>query len=383
MSNKPSVLVIAADLKPEDLGGAEVHLVETLKRLAGKFDFTVLVGPSDVIKTCWPISVRVVSVKYFPPVNFQSIFFTFYAIVIGLRLCRTQHFSLIWAKQEFPQALAAGVISLFYRLPIYVTAQNPLAFEEEFVLLGPLAVFRPLINFCLRQTVGWSLRRADLVAAVSQYSASLAKSFGARTVTVVPNGVDLQVFRPSPLPARKRFTLVTTSTLIPRNATDVTIKALSLLPASIPWHFQIAGDGPEKEELQRLVTRLRLSERVEFLGTLSPKEVPAFLRQADLFVRPSRYEGFGVSFLEAMAVNVPVITTHSGGQKDFVIPYQTGLVVPVDDIKALTQAIETVFTNTSLRRSVIRNARKMVVDRYNWDNITADIYNHFETLVNK
>src|SRR3989344_6719554 len=95
-----------------------------------------------------------------------------------------------------------------------------------------------------------------------------------------------------------------------------------LLPA---YELVIAGSGPQEQELKKLIRDLNIAGRVKFLGTVSQEELPALLATSGLFVRPSRSEGLGIAFLEAMAAEVPVIATPIGGIPDFLKDYVTGL----------------------------------------------------------
>jgi len=144
--------------------------------------------------------------------------------------------------------------------------------------------------------------------------------------------------------------------------------------------LEIAGEGPMEDELSHLAKELGVEDRVKFLGTLPHKMVPDLLRSADLFVRPSRAEGFGVSFVEAMACGVPVITCPSGGIVDFVVDGETGILVKPDDPKGLAEAIEAVFSDVGKLEDMKNNALKMVRERYSWDKITNKVREAYEVI---
>lgn len=163
--------------------------------------------------------------------------------------------------------------------------------------------------------------------------------------------------------------IVTTSSLIRRNGIDTLIEACALL--KIDWELTIAGDGPLRNELENLVIKLGIINRVKFLGRISSDQVPNLLVASDLFVRPSRAEGFGNSFIEAMAVGVPVIGTSVGGITDFLFDNKTGFIVPVNDPKSLAEKITYVAKHDV--KKIIQTARKFVQDNYDWDIIANKV----------
>lgn len=98
--------------------------------------------------------------------------------------------------------------------------------------------------------------------------------------------------------------------------------------------LQIAGDGPEREKLEALVTQLGIGGSVRFLGFL--QDVTGILSESDVFVMSSRYEGVSIAVLEAMCAGLPILATNVGGIPETVIDGVTGVLVPDDDIGAMT-----------------------------------------------
>ena len=90
---------------------------------------------------------------------------------------------------------------------------------------------------------------------------------------------------------------------------------LPKLPENV--HFIVLGVGPDEVMLKKLVKHERVESRVQFLGQIEHNEMPLYLKACDIFIRPSRSEGMGNSFIEAMAAGLPVIATQEGGIADF------------------------------------------------------------------
>lgn len=163
--------------------------------------------------------------------------------------------------------------------------------------------------------------------------------------------------------------IITTSSLIPRNGIDTLIEACALL--KIEWELTIAGDGPLKNDMENQAIKLGVINRINFLGRVPPSEISNLLTRSDIFVRPSRFEGFGNSFVEAMAAGIPVIGTAVGGIVDFLFDNRTGFIVPVDDPEATAEKIEFVAKNNN--KVIITAAKKYVRDNYDWDIIAKKV----------
>ncbi len=227
-------------------------------------------------------------------------------------------------------------------------------------------------------------RTADHIQAISSYLADWAYSIGVKSkISVIPNGiniVDLSQIKPKRV-FTDGFVIITTSRLVEKNGIDILIKSLSYLPEN--YKLLIIGSGKQENYLKTLSEKLNFSKRIIFYGSVSPDEINSFLSGADIFCRPSRDEGLGNSFLEAMACGIPVVGTSIGGIKDFLFDNQTGWVVPIEDPRAIAEKVVYITTeiNDPAVKKVTENARKMVYERYDWDKITQEIRENFSLLI--
>jgi glycosyltransferase involved in cell wall biosynthesis len=135
----------------------------------------------------------------------------------------------------------------------------------------------------------------------------------------------------------------------------------------------ILGTGKLEAKLKQLVAQLQLAHRVQFLGHVDHRRLPTYLQLSDVFVRPSRSEGLGSSFLEAMAAGLPVVATPVGGIPDFLHDGQTGLFCKLNDAVDLSQQIKRLLADQSLRERVITNGKNIVAQRYDWNMIASNI----------
>jgi glycosyltransferase involved in cell wall biosynthesis len=206
-----------------------------------------------------------------------------------------------------------------------------------------------------------------------------------RKVSVVPCGVDLELFHPDgPAEARPegRFRLVVLSRLVERKGIGNVISALADVEGA---DVVIAGgpeagelqDDPEARRLAGLARSLGVSGRVELRGRVERADVPRLLRSADVCVCVPWYEPFGMVPLEAMACGVPVVASAVGGLVDTVVHGVTGLHVPPRDPVALAEALRTLLADRPLRAQLGANGLRRARSRYSWDRVargTLDVY---------
>ena len=229
-----------------------------------------------------------------------------------------------------------------------------------------------------------ALRRAAFLTAISTYLKKRALRLGySGPLEVIPNGVDVERFG-SPatfedmdalreklgLTKDKRI-VITVSRLVEKNGVDLIIKALQHLPEHVV--FISAGDGPDREKLMRLVRKLKLENRVQLLPHIDHQELPVYLQLADVFVRPSRSEGMGNVFIEAMMTKTPVIGTAVGGIPDFLTDNETGFVCKKEKLKSIAEKVSLALDDQSLRNEVVEHAYKLVKERYDWSLIAKDM----------
>lgn len=199
---------------------------------------------------------------------------------------------------------------------------------------------------------GWALarliayQRAQLVVAQTDAVAVwMAGNWRVRTV-VIPN-----ILRPLPEPTIERQpTMISVGRLVPQKAFDIAIRAFAGIAQRYPeWKYVILGEGPCRAEWMDLCHQLGVSERVHFAGLVD--NVEHWLAQASIAVQSSRFEGFPNAVMEAMAMGVATISTDCpSGPADLIEHMHNGVLVQVDDVQALAQAMDQLMSNPSLRQ---------------------------------
>ena len=230
----------------------------------------------------------------------------------------------------------------------------------------------PLHYFVTRYALG----RADHITATGLRLAEAATSYApkGKPVTVIPYGVDLETFRPEPRPRRQEVVVGAVARLSPEKGLRYLIDAFARLARDDDRvRLVLAGDGPERRRLERMVEKERLGGRVDFLGEVPHERVPEVLAGIDIFAMPSIYEGFGVAALEAAAMEVPVVATNVFGIPDVVADGETGLLVPPRDAGALAGALLCLVQDEGLRRRLGKAGRAFVQAHYSWAENAAQM----------
>jgi glycosyltransferase involved in cell wall biosynthesis len=154
--------------------------------------------------------------------------------------------------------------------------------------------------------------------------------------------------------------LLAVASLTPRKGYDVLFQALATL-THFSWHLTCAGTGdlhpPTAEALSRQVRESGLADRVTFVGELKDEPLAIVYDRADVFVLPTRHEGYGMAVAEAVARGIPVIGTPTGAIPDLVDD-TSGVIVPIDDVSALAIALERVMNDEARARLADGAARR-------------------------
>ncbi|MBI4434142.1 glycosyltransferase [Candidatus Uhrbacteria bacterium] len=195
-----------------------------------------------------------------------------------------------------------------------------------------------IVKRCVKRVLARRTARIVAVSDAVRMRSIRWDGIPARLLTVIPNGVDTDQFHPMPGTPHAEFRLLTVGRLVPQKGHDILIDALATMRDQLPRvELDILGDGPCRAALEAQVRAFRLQDRVHFLGI--HRDLPQQYPTADCAVFPSRWEGFGIAAVEAMACGIPVLATRVDGLAEVVVHGVTGVLVPSNDPLALAQAI--------------------------------------------
>lgn len=390
------VLIFSLAYYPNHVGGAEVAIKEITDRIdpndiefhlvTNHFDTTLpreeRIGNVLVHRVGLGTRGATVSDTHHSLFYLAKILYVPFALCAYIRLHRTYRFNGAWAMMSYmvyPIVLAR----LFGIRPPYVlTLQEGDPFRHVFKRW----YIRP---FSTLLTTGY--RNATVIQTISTYLKAWALEREVKCpVEVIPNGVDMahftQPYTPEELDSVRTLLgkqegdvfLITTSRLVHKNGVDDCIRALTYVPMHV--HFAVLGIGPDKEMLRALASELGVSDRVHFVGHVNHPDMPKYLQACDIFIRPSRSEGMGNSFIEAMAAGVPVIATQEGGIRDFLFDAKknpdmspTGWAVAKDSPHDIADVVRDILAHPEKVAEVAAHARAFVIARYDWDRIVQSM----------
>jgi glycosyltransferase involved in cell wall biosynthesis len=222
--------------------------------------------------------------------------------------------------------------------------------------------------------------------------ATLPYAPAGKPVAVIPYGIDVDTFAPAQRQRREDVPIIgAVARLSPEKGLEFLLRAVALLrdradreyKPELKLNVVLAGDGPSRESLEWLTAELRLDHRVRFLGEVAHEDVPRVLESFDVFAMPSTAEGFGVSALEASAMELPVIASDVHGIPDVVVSGETGILTPPRDVEAIADAIARLIEDPALRRRMGSAGRAYVQRHYRWDDNVKLMERLYERVVGR
>jgi glycosyltransferase involved in cell wall biosynthesis len=225
------------------------------------------------------------------------------------------------------------------------------------------------------------LRTATAVIANSPGLQQLSRASDPIPVMVIPNGVNADKFRPGAQSDEQTpFRVLGVGRLHPQKNVAFALNVIDAARKSMSrqLEYHIVGDGPLREELERLVRRLGLERNVFWHGWMDRDQLAAFYRSCDCLLHPALYEGLPNAVLEAMAAGVPVIASDIPGNSDLIADNETGYLCPLGDEHAFSTLLIRLAGDSELCRRLGRSARRLVESGYSWDMVAARYVAIFE-----
>lgn len=393
------ILIFSLAYYPLHVGGAEVAIKEITDRIStDDYEFHLLclrfdsnlpkrekIGNVMIHRIGFTKSnPKLADLKKFP-LRLNKYLFQFYAGIYAIILHRQEKFDAIWAIMAHSCGVPAVIFKIFNKRVKYIlTLQEgdpPEQIEAMMRKVWPL--FRRAFTM------------ADVIQPISSFLETWARKMGFRGKTVViPNGfspqslkskdIDTEEIKKLEIALNKKdgdVFLVTVSRLVHKNAVDDCIRALALLPENIK--FIIVGGGPDSDQLKTLADELGLVERIKFIGQVDRNQTALYRKVSDVFIRPSRSEGMGNSFVSTMVAKLPIVATQVGGIADFLFDAQrnpnqptTGWAVDTDSPEQIAAAVVDIIANPDKAKEVVVNAYELAISKYNWENIAKDMENN-------
>jgi mannosyltransferase len=237
----------------------------------------------------------------------------------------------------------------------------------------------------------WLIRKMDAIIATSDASASYLE----REATVIPHGVDTDIYAPPPdraaafaesgLPGR--FAIGCFGRIRAQKGSDVFVDAMcELLPhypdfTAVMVGAVVAEQMPFAADLQRRIEAAGLTSRIIMTGELEIEEVQRWYRRLTIYAFTSRNEGFGLTLIEAMAAGAALVAARAGAAELVVEDGVTGVLVPTGDVDALAAGLESLMRDTAAATTMGARARQRVLERFSLDAEAAAIAGVYRRLV--
>lgn len=269
-----------------------------------------------------------------------------------VNVAKYEKLDLLHVHYAIPHASAAYMAKQILQaeginIPVVTTLHG-----TDITLVGKDASYEPVVTFSINQSDGITAVSEDLRKDTYQHF-NITKD-----ITVIPNFIDLERFKKQKkdhfknaiCPNGEKLIVHTSNFRKVKRVEDV-VKIFDKVRKQIPVKLLLVGDGPERNNIEALCRKFDAYEEVRFLGKL--EAVEEVLSVADIFIMPSEKESFGLAALEAMACEVPLISSNAGGLPELNINGETGFVCKVGDIDDMTE--KTLFVLDDKRLPIFKS----------------------------
>ena len=273
-------------------------------------------------------------------------------------------------------------------------------YASSYGLIGALTGFHPYIvsmwggdvfgfpnySFIHRSMLKYSLSKADIILSTSHIMKKEAEKYTPKEMRVIPFGIDIERFKPFQSPKifnENEIVIGTIKTLEIRYGIKYLIRAFALVKRKfpkMPLKLIIAGQGTQRESLEKIVNELDLINETIFTGYIDHNEVQNYHNMIDIFVAVSLEESFGVAILEASACGKPVVVSNAGGLPEVVDDRKTGIIVESKNYTALAEALAELISNPKLRLEMGKNGRDKVINEYEWNSSVQQMISVYKSL---
>ena len=267
--------------------------------------------------------------------------------------------SLIHTHWAIPTGLIGIMASALFRKPHIVTIHGS---DFRLTMEGPTLLKRIFLHVC---------KKANHVHCVSEFMKKGTERLGVlgEKISVFPMGVDdgfLEIGR-NRVDRNHPFTIISNRNLLPLYNVSLLIRSIPRVLEEEPaTRFLIAGDGAEKEGLNRYTKELRVEQSVQFLGRVPHERMPHLLAQADIYVSTSLSDGTSVSLLEAMAAGAFPMVTDIPSNVEWIVDGRNGFLVPTHDEAFLAKRIIRAIRDAELRERSRRENLSAIEKRATW-----------------
>ncbi len=282
-----------------------------------------------------------------------GIFYLVEAAIIG-RFMEERALTHLHVHFATPASTVGLILTKLYPATLSLTVHGPDEFYD-----AP--------GYCLTEKI----EGASFVCTIGRYAKSqcmkLSDPAHWEKLEVAPLGVDPALFTPRAFREQPDpFEVLCVGRLVPAKGQHVLLRAIARLAGEgRRVRLRVVGDGPDRAALERFAAERGLGEHVVFEGAVNQDRIRALYAQADVFALASFAEGIPVVLMEAMAMEIPCVTTFITGHPELIRDGVDGLLVAPSDDEELARAIARLMDDAALRRTLGEAGRRRVIERYN------------------
>jgi len=301
------------------------------------------------------------------------------SLIKGYFCCKEKKYDIINVHFVVPSGISGVILSKWFRTPLVTSLHGGDIYD-------PTKRLSPHRNGFLQRIVARLLRNSDEIVAQSNNTRENALLFYKhdKHVKIIPLGFVPPEFQKK---SRKELgfsddviLIISVGRIVKRKGYAEAIQAFDRIKHLQNWKYIIVGDGPERENLERLTKEKDLQERIIFTGYIDEELKYQYLDISDIYLLSSYHEGFGIVLQEAMFSGLSIISTDHGGQMDFLDHEKNALIVSVKDIRKMAKALESLILNENLRKSMRKSNHEMIKD-YHIEKIAKEYLSLFNQII--
>ena len=199
---------------------------------------------------------------------------------------------------------------------------------------------------------------AESIIVPSKYFKGIIENWGIESekIKVIYNGIELSKDL-GVLPPSDKKVLLSVGRLVPWKGFDVLIKSMPEILKYYPnLKLKIVGEGPQREELEKIIKILDLKDKVFLIGKLEREKVLKLIKKVNIFILNTQYEGFAHQLIEVAKLKVPIITTNIGGNPELIQDNMDGILIKPNNKEQILSAIIKILGNDEFRKKITQNA---------------------------
>ena len=319
----------------------------------------------------------------------QAPFLLISELVYTLRVIRREEINLIHAHWAIPSGFIATLIGKLHKKPVVlkIYGADLYPFLDKNNMMGVIA----------RWMMEYTINNATVVVGNSTATCNTVRKIsGRRDIEVLYDGVDTEIFNLEINGKRVRekygldgcYSVFASGRMIERKGFRYLIEAIPyILERLLDTKVVIGGDGPERENLERLVKYMGIGDKVIFPGVIANEDFPKYMKACDVFVLPSIVdcvgdtEGLGLVLVEAMACGTPVVGSRVGGITDIIKDGYNGFLVPEKSPEELADRIIKLLADKKLAEEFSAEGLKTVREGFTWEIIGEKCMSAYEEAV--